>query len=114
MVEGEVTDRRRQPVARWARKVTWLIVPLALVGEFGHHLLERLGQTLAHHFFHVLFAGGAAVIFGAFVVVDIHRHGWPTFSWRARPPIPAGSSASPRAIAGVRGRRADPSRTLGK
>jgi hypothetical protein len=100
MFEEGLSGRRRQPAVRWARKVAWLVVPLALVGEFGHHLLERLGQTLAHHFFHILFAGGATVIFGAFVLVDIRRHGWPTFSWRARPPshgpLGVGSRGKPR------------------
>jgi hypothetical protein len=93
VLEEEVTNRRRQSAARWARKMAWLVVPLALVGEFGHHLLERLGQTLAHHFFHLLFAGGAAVIFGVFVLVDVRRHGWPTFSWRA--PRPASRTPQP-------------------
>jgi hypothetical protein len=111
MLEEGVTGRRRQPAVRWARKVAWLVVPLALVGEFGHYLLERLGQTLAHHFFHILFAGGAAVIFGAFVLVDVRRHGWPTFSWRARPPPspgPLGVRPSGKAPGAVGSRRLDP------
>jgi hypothetical protein len=93
MLEEEVTGRRRQSAPRWVRKLAWLVVPLALIGELGHQLLTGLGQTLAHHFFHVLFAGGAAVIFGAFVLVDIRRHGWPTFSWRA--PDPAARAPRP-------------------
>jgi hypothetical protein len=32
-----------------------------------------------------VFAGLAAAIFVGYVAVDIRRHGWPTFSWRARP-----------------------------
>lgn len=62
-----------------------LVLPAAVVGETGHHVLERLGQTVAHHLFHILFAGGAAVIFVAYVIVDVRRHGWPTFTWRAGP-----------------------------
>jgi hypothetical protein len=68
--------------------VAWVVVPVAVIGEAGHHLLEALGQTLAHHFFHILFAGGAAAAFVVFVVVDVRRHGWPTFSWRGSPPAP--------------------------
>lgn len=84
----EVSGLRRQPMVRWARRMALLILPLAIVGEAGHHLLNALGQTLAHHFFHILFAGGAAVIFMVYVWVDVRRHGWPTFSWRIRPPAP--------------------------
>ncbi len=58
---------------------------MVVAGELGHQLLERLGQTLAHHLFHVLFAGGAAVVFIVYVAVDVRRHGWPTFTWRSRP-----------------------------
>jgi hypothetical protein len=82
-------------VGRWARKLAWLVIPLAVVGEAGHQLLERLGQVLAHHFFHILFGLGAAVVFGAYVVVDIRRNGWPTFSWRIRPPGERGGEAVP-------------------
>jgi hypothetical protein len=67
-------------------KLAWLAAPLALAGELGHQLLERLGQALAHHFFHILFGLGAAAVFAAYVLVDIRRNGWPTFSWRVRPP----------------------------
>ncbi len=70
---------------RWARKLVWLAFPVAIVGEAGHHLLERIGQAVAHHLFHVLFAGAAALAFGIFVVLDVRRHGWPSFSWRLRP-----------------------------
>ena len=63
-------------------------LPLAVVGEAGHQVLERLGQTLAHHFFHVVFTGLAAAIFVGYVAVDVRRHGWPTFSWRAPPDDP--------------------------
>ncbi len=41
---------RRQSAGPWIRKVAWLMVPLALVGELGHQLLERLGQDIVEHF----------------------------------------------------------------
>jgi len=81
-LEGRPT--RRQPLRGWARKVAWLAVPVAVAGQLGHQLLERVGQTLAHHLFHVLFAGGAAAAFLVYVAIDVRRHGWPTFSWRTR------------------------------
>jgi hypothetical protein len=67
-------------------KLAWLAAPLALAGELGHQLLERLGQVLAHHFFHIVFGLGAAAVFAAYVLVDIRRNGRPTFSWRIRAP----------------------------
>ena len=85
MLEGEVRAGRRSPIG-WARKLAWLAVPLALVGEAGHHLLELLGQTLAHHFFHIVFGLGASAVFVTYVVFDIRRNGWPTFTWRVREP----------------------------
>ncbi len=82
----------RRSASSWAWKLAWVAVPLIVLGEAGHHLLERLGQTLAHHFFHVVFGGGAVAVFVSYVVIDIRRHGWPTFSWRiredVRPPEP--------------------------
>jgi hypothetical protein len=72
-------------VGRWARKLAWLVIPLAVVGEAGHQLLERLGQVLAHHFFHILFGLGAVAVFTIYAIVDIRRHGWPAFSWRLNP-----------------------------
>jgi hypothetical protein len=78
--------RVRQPGTRWVRKLAWLVIPLGLFGEVGHHLLERFGQTVAHHHFHVAFVGAAALIFGAFVATDVRRYGWPRFSWKLRPP----------------------------
>jgi len=82
--EGDRSRRRRSPWS-WARKLAWLAVPLALLGEAGHHLLEHLGQTLAHHMFHILFGLGAVAIFVVYAAVDIRRNGWPGFSWRIRP-----------------------------
>jgi hypothetical protein len=85
MLEEGVATRRRRSLATWVRKLAWLAVPLALLGEAGHHLLGRLGQTLAHHFFHIVFGLGAVVVFAVYVFVDVRRNGWPSFSWRIRP-----------------------------
>jgi hypothetical protein len=84
-VGEEVRGPRRQPARRWAVRLGWVIVPVALIGEAGHHLLEALGQTVAHHLFHIVFAGLAAGAFIAYVAVDVRRHGWPSFSWRVSP-----------------------------
>jgi hypothetical protein len=85
MLEEQVPARGRRPLRSWVLKLGWLVVPLALVGEAGHQLLGRLGQTLAHHFFHIVFGLGAVAVFFVYVAIDIRRHGWPTFSWRIRP-----------------------------
>jgi hypothetical protein len=87
-VLGEVRRNRRQPLRRWLVRLAWLVVPVAVVGEAGHHLLESLGQTLAHHFFHILFAGGAAAAFIVYVAIDVRRHGWPELSWRNPSEVP--------------------------
>ena len=59
-----------------------MLVPLALLGETGHLLLDQLNAVAAHHFFHIVFALAAFVVFGGFVAHDIHLRGWPAFSWR--------------------------------
>jgi hypothetical protein len=74
--------RRRQPLRRLVAKLAWLAVPIGLAGELGHQVLERAGRALAHHLFHVAFGLGAALVFLTFVLVDVRRHGPPTFSWR--------------------------------
>jgi hypothetical protein len=66
------------------RKLAWLVVPMAILGELGHQVLERWGDVLAHHLFHIAFAGGAALAFIGFVAIDVRRHGWPEFIWRVR------------------------------
>jgi hypothetical protein len=91
----EPVSRRRQSAGRWIRKLAWLVVPLALFGELGHQLLEHLGQVLAHHLFHILFGLGAALVFGVYVLLDIRRHGWPSFSWRIRPSEEPETAARP-------------------
>ena len=81
----EEAGRTRRPLRSWVIKLAWLGVPLVLIGETGHQLLGRLGQTLAHHFFHILFGVGAVAVFTIYAIVDIRRHGWPAFSWRLNP-----------------------------
>lgn len=81
---GEAVPDTRRTASRWAIRLLLLAVPLALFGELGHQLLEHLGATLAHHLFHILFAGGAAGAFVLYVAIDVRRHGWPSFSWRIR------------------------------
>jgi hypothetical protein len=88
-VFGEVRPSGRQPLRRWAVRLACVVVPVALIGEAGHHLLESLGQTMAHHLFHIVFAGLAAMVFVAYVAVDVRRHGWPRFSWRGSGEDPA-------------------------
>jgi hypothetical protein len=88
----EVEKVPRPSLRRRLAGLAWLVIPVAVIGEAGHRLLEAIGRTLAHHLFHVLFAGGAAVVFLAYVAVDVRRYGWPDFSWRARPEEPTESS----------------------
>jgi len=72
------------PIWRWTLRVFVAVVPIALLGEVGHQLLR--GHDLAHHLFHILFLGGAVGGFAAYAIVDIRRHGVPSFRWRLREP----------------------------
>jgi hypothetical protein len=87
MIE-EVPGPVRQPARRWFRKVLWIGVALLILGEAGHLLLDWAKEQLAHHLFHMVFGLGAGVVFFAYVARDIRRNGWPSFSWRLRPPSP--------------------------
>jgi hypothetical protein len=42
-------------------------------------------ELAGHHGLHLLFAGGAVVVYFAYVVGHVRRHGWPSFSWRLNP-----------------------------
>jgi hypothetical protein len=57
-----------------------MLVPLALLGEAGHILLDELNAVVAHHFFHILFPLVAFGVFAGFVAIDVRHHGWPRFS----------------------------------
>jgi hypothetical protein len=42
-------------------------------------------ELAGHHGLHLLFAGGAVMVYLAYVVGHVRRHGWPSFSWRLNP-----------------------------
>ena len=84
MNEG-VAASPKQPLRSWVVKLAWLGVPLVLLGEFGHLVFSWLRETLAHHFFHIVFGFGAGLIFLIYVIQDIRHHGRPEFSWRLHP-----------------------------
>jgi hypothetical protein len=62
------------------------LVPLAILGEAGHILLDMLNAEVAHHIFHLAFPLVAGVVFAGFVTHEVRTHGWPSFSWRLDPP----------------------------
>ena len=41
-----------------------------------------LSELAGHHGLHLLFAGGAVVVYASYVAGYVRRHGWPSFSWR--------------------------------
>ena len=48
----------------------------------GTALSEHAHSGLvAHHLFHVVFIGGASVIFCLYIAVVVAHNGWPVFSW---------------------------------
>jgi hypothetical protein len=89
-VSEEVSGSPKRPLRPWIIKMAWLGVPLVLLGEAGHLLLTSFRQTLAHHFFHLVFGVGAGVVFLIYVIQDVRHNGWPGFSWHLhpRPPRP--------------------------
>ncbi len=70
---------------QWLGGGILLAIPIALLGELGHHLLDQLGRSFAHHLFHILFGAAAILVFAILVLVEVRRNGWPTFSIRLRP-----------------------------
>jgi len=44
-----------------------------------------LVHLVGHHGLHLLFAGGAVVVYSCYLVAHIRRNGWPSFSWRLDP-----------------------------
>jgi len=44
--------------------------------------VDLLSELAGHHGLHLLFAGGAVVVYSAYVAGHVRRHGWPSFSWR--------------------------------
>ena len=44
--------------------------------------VNLLSELAGHHGLHLLFAGGAVVVYASYVAGYVRRHGWPSFSWR--------------------------------
>ena len=44
--------------------------------------VNLLSELAGHHGLHLLFAGGAVVVYASYVAGYVRRHGWPPFSWR--------------------------------
>jgi hypothetical protein len=58
----------------------WLVTAVA-VGDTIHYLSHRLGVSITHHSFHLLFTVGALSVFTFCVIANVRRNGWPKFSW---------------------------------
>ena len=79
--------RRTQSMGPLLLKLAVVAGLLGLLGEFGHQALTDLRAAAVHHLFHLVFPLVAVIIFSAYLAVYIHLDGWPTFSWRLRPPV---------------------------
>jgi hypothetical protein len=81
----DVGERRRyeRTVSRAAVTailgVTTSLTIWALTGLHG-----GAHELAGHHGPHLLFAGGAVVVYFTYVVGHVRRHGWPSFSWKLR------------------------------
>ena len=86
-------SRRPHPInaAPWpVSAVVALLLPVLAfsLGGDSHGLEGTTGvhsHLLAHHLLHLVFIGGAALMFCAYVAVLVLHEGWPTFSWRLDP-----------------------------
>jgi hypothetical protein len=47
--------------------------------------INLLSELAGHHGLHLLFAGGAVVVYASYVAGYVRRRGWPSFSWRLEP-----------------------------
>jgi hypothetical protein len=47
--------------------------------------INLLSELAGHHGLHLLFAGGAVVVYASYVAGYVRRYGWPSFSWRLEP-----------------------------
>ena len=56
--------------------------------DLGLGVVPHLDVHLGHHFFHLVFLGGACVVFALYVAFLVREDGWPRFSWRLDPDAP--------------------------
>ena len=88
---SERGQRVRRITAPWSvSAVVAFVLPVLAFLTSGHRESLEGGtgfhsHLLAHHLFHVIFIGGAALVFCAYVAVLVMHEGWPTFSWRLDP-----------------------------
>jgi hypothetical protein len=69
--------------------IVYVIPALAFLLGGGHDhglgIVPHLDVHLGHHFFHLVFFGGASLIFVLYVAFTVWENGWPKFSWRLDP-----------------------------
>lgn len=62
----------------------WGISALS-AGAHGGMRVSILSDLVGHHGLHLVFAGGAVLVYAGYVTAHIRRVGWPSFSWRLTP-----------------------------
>jgi hypothetical protein len=67
---------------REARPIALATVTAVAAGDSLHLALHVFGVPLPHHLIHVLFVGGATVVFWSWVLLAALRDGVPRFTWR--------------------------------
>ena len=98
LVAGSLYSLARSPIRDHWEKVrlgsrsaliVYVIPALAFLLGGGHDhglgIVPHLDVHLGHHFFHVVFFGGASLIFALYVAFTVWENGWPKFSWRLDP-----------------------------
>ena len=69
--------------------IVYVVPALAFLLGGGHDhglgIVPHLDVHLGHHFFHLVFFGGASLVFALYVAFMVRENGWPKFSWRLDP-----------------------------
>jgi hypothetical protein len=67
-----------------AALTAWGITALH-AGVHGGSQVNVTSELAGHHGLHLVFAGGAVVVYFGYVIAHVRRHGWPSFSWKLSP-----------------------------
>jgi hypothetical protein len=62
----------------------WGLTALHAGAHGGTHV-GLLSEMVGHHGLHLVFAGGAVVVYFGYVIAHVRSHGWPSFSWSLTP-----------------------------
>ena len=87
-----LSDRWAAVTPGWPSAIVVYALPALgfIVGGHDHGLgvVPHVDVHLGHHFLHLVFFGGASIVFGLYVAFLVRESGPPRFSWRLDPEAP--------------------------